>query len=175
MLRKLRILPIIHRAVNDNRYLLFKCFFQSRDQFFGTVDPISDGMHTFCEFYKIRVGKVYIEVFPIPVFLFPFDQAIAAIIKDQGYKRSSGAQGSLKFLAVHHKTAITSNRQYLFIRVDQLGCQCTRNSNSHGGKAIGNNTGIWLITVIMPCDPHFMGTYIRNNDIFFSHYLAHII
>ena len=83
MLSELCIFPVIYRAVDDNRYFLFKCFFQSWDQFLGTVNPVSDSMHTFCKLYKIRICEVYIEVLPIPVFLFPFDQAIAAVIKDQ--------------------------------------------------------------------------------------------
>ena len=43
------------------------------------------------------------------------------------------------------------------------------------GETIGNDAGIRLIAVIMTRDPHLVGTYIRNHNVFPSHHFSDII
>ena len=132
-------------------------------------------MHALCEFYKIRITEIYKEIFTEAILFFPLDQAITVIMKNYCHKRNTHSYGSLIFLAVHHKSAVTGNRQNFAFRIDQFCRDRTRYGNSHRRKSIGNNTGIRFIASIMSCDPHLMCTYIGNHDIISAHFLSDII
>ena len=109
------------------------------------------------------------------IHLFPFDQAVAGIGEDQCYDRCPLSQCRLIFLAVHHKSAIPGDCQHFFLRIDQLGRNGSRNSNSHGSKSIRNDTGIWFVAVVLSGDPHFMSTHIRDYNIIRTHEFPHIM
>ena len=75
----------------------------------------------FGEFYEVRIGEVDAFVMAVLHILFPFDEAVAAVVEDEGDEVRAQAVGRFKFLDVHQEAGITSDSQDLFIGVDEFG------------------------------------------------------
>ena len=131
-------------------------------------------MHGFCHHFKIRIREIHITAISELLLLFPFDKTIGLIFPDQCYKRGIFSYGSLQFLIIHHKSAITANSQYFTVRIQHFGADSTWNAEAHAGKSIADKTGIRFIAVIMSGNPHLMRTNVGQNDIFPVHYFTYI-
>lgn len=79
-------------------------------------------MHAFRIFHKIGILEIHKAVVSEVIHLLPFDQTIAGIGEDQSHNGCPLSEGCLILLAIHHESAVSGDRQYLFLRVDQLGC-----------------------------------------------------
>ena len=148
---------------------------QNRDQILCLFHTISFGMHAFCILHEIRIRKIHIAVFSEMINLLPLNQSIAGICEDQCHNGGSLTQCRLVFLAVHHKAAVSGDRQHLFIRMNQLCCHGPRNRNSHSCKPVRDDTGVGFIAVVLTGNPHFVSTYIRDHNVILPHEFPDII
>ena len=109
------------------------------------------------------------------IHLLPFDQTIAGIGEDQSHNGCPLSEGCLILLAIHHESAVSGDRQYLFLRVDQLGCHSPRHCDAHSGKTVGDDAGIGFVTVVLSGNPHFMSAHIRDHDVIRTHKFPDIV
>ena len=119
--RELHVFFVVDGAVDDDRFILLEGFFQGRQEIFRLFDAVADGVEAFGEFYEVRIGEVDAFVMAVLHILFPFDEAVAAVVEDEGDEVRAQAVGRFKFLDVHQEAGITSDSQDLFIGVDEFG------------------------------------------------------
>ena len=99
----------------------WKAFFSVGRRSSGLFDAVADGVEAFGHFYEVRVGEVDVLVMAILHILFPFDQAIAAVVEDEGDEVRAQAVSRFKFLNVHQETGVAGDGQDFLIGMDEFG------------------------------------------------------
>ena len=101
----------------------------------------------------------------IAVFLLPLDETIAAVMENQRDKICADAHGGFQFLTVHQKTAVSCDRENLFVRVDQFCRDSARNRNAHRRKTVRDDTGFRLFTGVIPRNPHLVRADVAEQNV----------
>ena len=126
-------------------------------------------MEAFGQFHEVRVGEVDVLVMAILHVLFPFDQAIAAVVEDEGDEICAQAVSRFKFLNVHQETGVAGDSQDFLIGMDEFGRNGTGDGNAHGGETVGDEAGVRFVAVVMTGNPDFIGADVGNDDIVLAH------
>lgn len=117
---ELHVFFVVDGAVDDDRFILLEGLSQSRQEVFCFFDAVADGVEAFGQFYEVRIGEVDTFVMAVLHVLFPFDEAVAAVIEDEGYEVRSQAVSRFKFLDVHQEAGIAGDGQHFFVGVDEF-------------------------------------------------------
>ena len=118
---ELHVFFVVDGAVDDDRFILLEGLSQGRQEVFGLFDAVADGVEAFGQFYEVRIGEVDTFVMAVLHVLFPFDEAVAAVIEDEGDEVRSQAVSRFEFLDVHQEAGVAGDGQHFFIGVDEFG------------------------------------------------------
>lgn len=169
MFRQLHVFAVVDGAVDDDRPVLGEGLFQCRQQVFRLFDAVADGSDAFGEFDEVRIGEIDVGVMAELHVLLPLDEAVAAVVEDEGDEIRAQTVSRFKLLAVHHEAGVAGNRQDLLVGMDELGGNGAGDGDAHGGEAVGNNARIGLIAVVVAGDPDLVGADVGNDDVVFAH------
>ena len=174
MSSQLFIFTVIDRTIDNNRNGLFECQLQRWNQVLRFFNQVSDAVHGFRKFHKVRIGEINAGGTTVLIHLLPFNQSIRIIVENQYNDWQSFAERSFHFLIVHHKSAVAGDRQNLFLRIEQFCGNRSWNGDAHRRETVGNNRSVRTAARIMTGNPHFMCADIGDQDIFRTEYLADI-
>ena len=174
MSRELHVFAVVYGAVDNDRFIQGKSLFQCRQEVFGFCDAIADGSHTFREFDEIGIGKVNVAGMAVVHFLLPFDEPVTSVVENKRDEAGTQTMRRFKFLAVHHEAGIARDGEDFAIRMDEIGRDGARNGKTHCGEAVGNNTGVRLVTVVVAGRPYFVGADIRDDNVVGTHDFARV-
>src|SRR5919108_2194299 len=171
-LREPQVFTIVDRAGHHRRDSLIKRLLKNRQKLLSSGDFIAAATEGFRQRGKIRVAEVYEGRPSVALQLFPFDNAVTRILEDQRNKAGARPHRRLQFLGAHKKSPVTARRQHAPVGIEELGADRAWESNTHAGKAIGDDAGIRGSTLIHAGDPEFMSADIADEDIVVSEHLS---
>ena len=72
------------------------------------------------------------------------------------------------------EAAIAADGQHLSVRSGQLGTEGAGQGKPHGAEAVGNETRVGLVALVVAGDPHLVGAHIRQQDVVRTERLAYV-
>ena len=102
---------------------------------------------------------------PVPFQLIPLNDAVRRILEDERNNRRPHPHRRLKLLYVHQETSVAAGREDTPVGIQQLGANRTGECDSHAGKSVGDDAGVWTGAGVHPRDPEFVGAHIADQDI----------
>ena len=108
------------------------------------------------------------------VLLLPLDQSVFGVAPDDRHDVELVAHGGLEVLHVHQEAGVAADRQHVAVGEGDLRADRTRKREAHGAEAVGDQTGVRLLALVIARNPHLVRADVGEQDVLGAHDLAHV-